>query len=182
MHGRGERRAGRPGSVPCGWPPCAGSHRGRPVTAVQPGTVRLTRPRHPFDGRQLPVLGSMRRHGAAERGFHVPHLRDTTGVGASSTPGTAVLSWPDAVPGQRLPLPSGQSLSPRNLLPSRGYSITGHQRRFTRFTRPACPSPVTPGWDGSPRAFPCAPHPAVTSDARQGGAGHEHAPGTTLPT
>jgi len=36
------------------------------VTAVQPGTVRLTRLRHPFDGRQLPVLGSMRRHGAAE--------------------------------------------------------------------------------------------------------------------
>jgi len=36
------------------------------VTAVQPGTVRLTRPRHPFDGRILPVLGSMRRHGAVE--------------------------------------------------------------------------------------------------------------------
>jgi hypothetical protein len=36
------------------------------VTAVQPGTVRLTRPGHPFDGRILPVLGSMRRHGAVE--------------------------------------------------------------------------------------------------------------------
>ncbi len=36
------------------------------MTAVQPGTVRLIRPRHPFDGRRLPVLGSMRRHGAAE--------------------------------------------------------------------------------------------------------------------
>ena len=36
------------------------------MIAVQPGTVRLTRPRHPFDGRQLPVLGSMRRHGAME--------------------------------------------------------------------------------------------------------------------
>jgi hypothetical protein len=36
------------------------------VTAVVPGTVRLTRPRHPFDGRILPVLGSMRRHGAVE--------------------------------------------------------------------------------------------------------------------
>ena len=29
-------------------------------------TVRLTRPRHPFEGRQLPVLGRMRRHGAVE--------------------------------------------------------------------------------------------------------------------
>jgi hypothetical protein len=115
-------------------------------------------------------------------GFPRSALRDTTGVGASSTPGTAVLSRPDAVPGQRLPLPSGQSLSPRAHIPSRGSAITGHQRRFTRFTRPACPSPVTPGWDGGPWAFPCAPHPAVTGDARQGGAGREHAPGTTRPT
>ena len=29
-------------------------------------TVRLTRPRHPFEGRQLPVLGRMRRHGEVE--------------------------------------------------------------------------------------------------------------------
>ena len=28
--------------------------------------VTLTRPRHPFEGRRLQVLGSMRRHGAAE--------------------------------------------------------------------------------------------------------------------
>jgi len=35
------------------------------VTAV-PGTVRLTRPRHPLEGRPLPVLGSMLRHGAME--------------------------------------------------------------------------------------------------------------------
>ena len=35
------------------------------MTAV-PGTVRLTRPRHPFEGRPLPVLGSMRRHGVCE--------------------------------------------------------------------------------------------------------------------
>jgi hypothetical protein len=33
-----------------------------------------------------------------------------------------------------------------------------------------------------PWAFPCAPHPAVTSSARQGGAGREHAPETTRPT
>ena len=28
--------------------------------------VRITRPRHPFEGRPLPVLGSMRRHGTRE--------------------------------------------------------------------------------------------------------------------
>jgi len=66
--------------------------------------------------------------------------------------------------------------------PIAGLLITRHQRRFTRFIRPACSSPVIPGWDGNPRAFPCAPHPAVTGDARQGGAGREHAPATTRPT
>ena len=35
------------------------------MTTAVPGMVRLTRPRHPFDGR-LPVLGSMLRHGAME--------------------------------------------------------------------------------------------------------------------
>ncbi len=46
------------------------------------------------------------------RGYHVPHLRDMTGLGALSTPGTAMLSRPDAVPGSHLPLLSGQSLHP----------------------------------------------------------------------
>ena len=59
------------------------------------------------------------------RGFHVPHLQDTTGVGALSTPGTAVLSWPDAVPGQRLPLPSGQSLHPAPASHQRGSVLRG---------------------------------------------------------
>jgi hypothetical protein len=39
-----------------------------------------------------------------------------------------------------------------------------------------------PDGTGGPWAFPCAPHLAVTGDAQQGGAGHEHAPGTTPPT
>jgi hypothetical protein len=139
---------------------------------------------HPVPARELGLPHGRLTGRAAPgpgRGFHVPHQRDTTGMGASSTPGTAVLSRPDAVPGQRLPLPSGQSLNPATD-PTAGLLITRHQRRFTRFTRPACPSPVIPGWDGNPRAFPCAPHPAVTGDARQGGAGREHAPATTRPT
>jgi hypothetical protein len=69
-----------------------------------------------------------------------------------------------------------------HLHPTAEWRFTRHQRRFTRFTRPACPEPVVPGWDEDPRAFPCAPHPAVTGSARQGGAGREHAPGTTRPT
>ena len=35
--------------------------------------------------------------------------------------------------------------------------------------RPVFSSPVTPGWNGDPRAFLGAPHPAVTSDARPSG-------------
>jgi len=35
--------------------------------------------------------------------------------------------------------------------------------------RPVFSSPVTPGWNGDPRAFLGAPHPAVTSDARPNG-------------
>ncbi len=58
--------------------------------------------------------------------------------------------------------------TPRCHIPSAGLRFTRHQRRFTQFTRPVCPLPVTPGWNGSPWAFPRASHPAVTSDARQG--------------
>jgi hypothetical protein len=31
-----------------------------------PSTVQMTRPRHPLQGKLLPVLGGMRRHGAVE--------------------------------------------------------------------------------------------------------------------
>jgi len=36
------------------------------VTAVLPGAVVITRPRHPLEGRELRVLGGMRRHGRLE--------------------------------------------------------------------------------------------------------------------
>ena len=105
-----------------------------------------------------------------------------TGMGALSTPGTAVLSRPDAVPGRHLPLLSGQSLAP---LPH----PTGEAPYYEASTRVHAihPSglPLTcgpPDGTGGPWAFPCAPHPAVTGGARQGGAGREHAPGTTRPT
>ena len=58
--------------------------------------------------------------------------------------------------------------APRDHIPPARLRFTRHQRGFTRFTRPVCPSPVTPGWDGRPWASPWASHPAVTSDARQG--------------
>jgi hypothetical protein len=36
------------------------------VTGVLPGAVVITRPRHPLEGRELRVLGGMRRHGRLE--------------------------------------------------------------------------------------------------------------------
>jgi len=44
-------------------------------------------------------------------------------------------------------------------------------RRFTQFTRPVFPLPVAPRWNRNPWAFRRASDPAVTSDARRGGAG-----------
>ena len=36
------------------------------MTAALPGTVVITRPRHPLEGRELRVLGGMHRHGRLE--------------------------------------------------------------------------------------------------------------------
>jgi len=47
--------------------------------------------------------------------------------------------------------------------------FTRHQRGFTRFTRPVCPSPVALSMGRGPlRLYPRASHPTVTSSARQG--------------
>jgi hypothetical protein len=48
-------------------------------------------------------------------------------------------------------------------------------------TRPA-PRLWPPDGGQGPRASLCPATPAISSGARQGGAGHEHAPGTELPT
>jgi transposase len=45
---------------------------------------------------------------------------------------------------RRLPLFHGSAPTPRSNNPSARLAITKHQRRFTRFTRPALPSPVAP--------------------------------------
>jgi hypothetical protein len=115
--------------------------------------------------------------------YHVPHARDATGVGASCISGAAVLTRSTKNP-RPAPAALQRPASPPRLPHPirRGSRITRHQRRFTQFTRPVCPLPVTPGWNRGPSAFPWASHPAVTSDARQGrGQAFEHGPGTTPP-
>jgi hypothetical protein len=56
---------------------------------------------------------------------------------------------------------------PRWNLPPRGAADNRAYEDSLAFTRPAFPSPVTPGWNGCPSAFSWASHPAVTRDARQ---------------
>jgi hypothetical protein len=87
-------------------------------------------------------------------GSHVPHARDATGVGASCISGAAVLIRPTKNP-RPAPAASQRPAPTRRLIHHRrGSRITRHQRRFTRFTRPVCPLPVTLGWNRGPSAFP----------------------------
>jgi hypothetical protein len=103
------------------------------------------------------------------RDYHVPHPRAATGSGASSTPGTAVLT-PTGCRARPAPAASQRPVpTPRSNHPPAGPLFTRHQRRFTRFTRPVCPSPVALRVERRTLGLsPCAPHPAVTGDARQG--------------
>jgi hypothetical protein len=75
---------------------------------------------------------------------------------------------------RRLPLLGGQSLHPAPTSHPTRYRFTRHQRGFKRFTRPVFPSPVAPGWNGRPWAFPRAPHPAGSAPAThvEVGTGH----------
>jgi hypothetical protein len=56
--------------------------------------------------------------------------------------------------GRHLPLRNGQSLDPGPTIHKPGLRLTRHHRGFTAFTLPAFPSPVVPGWNGSPWASP----------------------------
>jgi hypothetical protein len=92
-------------------------------------------------------------------------------------------SRPDAVPGRRLPLRSGQSLHPATASHQRGSAITGHQRGFTRFTRPVCPSPVVSRMGREALGLnPVLRTPPLPAAHDRAGPGCEHAPGTTRPT
>jgi len=88
---------------------------------------------------------------------------------ASCTPGTTVLPRPACI---HRPAPAASQRpvpAPSPQQPIReGRLFTRHQRRFTRFTRPVSPSPVTPGWNGRPWASTPGFVPR-DSGARQGG-------------
>lgn len=131
-----------------------------------------------FSGHPVPARGA----GPSSRSaYHPPKRADPVGVSTFHTHesrpgwvpslprGPAVLSWPNAVPDQRLPHHNGLSLHPAHASHRAEFRFTRHQRGFTQFTRPVCPSPVAPSRGrGLLRLSPRASHPTVTSSARQG--------------
>ena len=73
VHGRGERRAGCPGGVSCGRPPCAGGGGGWPVTAgaghgeADPAAASVGGPAAAGAGQHAPARGLGAAGGAAGR-------------------------------------------------------------------------------------------------------------------
>ena len=142
-----------------------GRRRGQPS---RPGFLLPFGSRHSLLGHPVPArdlglpYGRLTGHHLVTgpgRGYHVPHLRDTTGMGALSTPGTAVLSRPDAVPGQRLPLLSGQSLHPAPASHQRGSSLRGINGGSRDSPVRSAPHLWPPGWDGRSLGFPLCSAP-----------------------
>ena len=77
-----------------------------------------------------------------------------------------------ALPDRRLPPLNGRSLSPRCHDPSRDVFNNGASARVHWHSPfPAFPSPVAPGRNRDPRAFPWAPHPAGQDPAAHARAG-----------
>lgn len=131
------------------------------------------------------LRSAYRMSSGPRRGYHVPHARAATGVGASYTPRTAMLARPapllrPAPAVSQRPVPT-----PRYSVPSAGPQITRHQRRFKRFTRPAIPLACGTRMEREPLGFfPRASNPAdrePTTHVRVG-TGLEHKPGTAFTT
>jgi hypothetical protein len=103
-------------------------------------------------GVRLPHGQPTGREPGPPRGFHVPHERDTTGVGAPLTPrrrcppGRSDLYQPAPADSQR------PALHPAAPFHRRGLGSRGIIGGSLAFTRPVFPWPVAPGWNENPRA------------------------------
>ena len=110
-------------------------------------------------------------------------LRDTTGVGAPYTPGTAVLTRPAAGP-QPAPAASQRPVpAPRRHIPSAGLRMTRHQRGFTSIHPSGLPLACGPRMERAPLGLsPELRTPPLPATHVRAGTGLEHAPGTTPST
>ena len=118
------------------------------------------------------TVGLPDQRSGPRRGYRVPHARATTGVGAPSTPRTAVL-LPAKATAQPAPAASQRPvLAPSYGVPSAGLCFTRHQRGFTQFTRPVIPLACgRPDGTGRPWAFPRASNPVRRNRPTHVGAG-----------
>ncbi len=106
------------------------------------------------------------------RGYRVPHARATTGVGAPSTPRTAVLipakssPWP-APAASRRPVPA-----PRYNIPPSGALLHEASTRVQAIHPSGLPLACSPRMERAPLGFPPSfePRRQITDDARRGGA------------
>src|SRR3954468_10590235 len=89
-------------------------------------------------------------------------------MGAFFTPGRRCHPSHRDLYGRRLPLLNGQPSTPLKHSIGGDWDYEAYEDSLA-FTRPAFPSPVIPGWNGTLRLLPRASHPTVTHDARQGG-------------
>ena len=170
-------RARPPGRHPAGYPRATAWSSG----IIAPGSRCLSAAGIRLLGIQsrrgiAPLLRSAyraRRQPGPRRGFHVPRMRDTTGVGAPFTPRPAVFPRPALTTRSPLAASSnGQALSPWYSSRRPGLEITRHQQGFTCVHPSGLPlARCSPGRNGGPSAFSLgfAPPRARPADARQSG-------------
>jgi hypothetical protein len=141
---------------------------------------------HPVPAEELgPPCGRLTGHPIApgpRRGYRVPHARAATGVGAPSTPRTAVLPLPSRLLDRRLPLRNGQSLHPAALPIDRALASRGINEGSRNSPVRSSPRLWPPGWSRPPLGFPRASHPAGHERTSRWGQAIEHGPGTTRST
>jgi hypothetical protein len=157
--------------------PTARSASGRLPRSCPPGAAAFP-PRVPVAFRRagIRLLGIRSRRGIApllrsayralqqpgpRRGFHVPRIRDTTGVGVPLTPRPAVFPRPTLTARSPLAASSnGQALPPWSSSRRPGLEITRHQQGFTCVHPSGLPlARCSPGRNGGPSAFLWASHP-----------------------
>jgi hypothetical protein len=169
--------------------PTARSASGRLPRSCPPGAAASS-PRVPVAFRRagIRLLGIRSRRGIApllrsayralqqpgpRRGFHVPRIRDTTGVGVPLTPRPAVFPRPTLTARSPLAASSnGQALSPWYSSRRPELEITRHQQGFTCVHPSGLPlARCSPGRNGGPSAFSLgfAPPRTGPADARQSG-------------
>ena len=112
------------------------------------------------------------------RGFHVPHSRDPTGVGALCTPGPRCSHGRHVLPGRRRRFPAAGP-APSTASHPGGLHDEASTRVSLALTRPVFPLPVAPVWDGRPWAFPLMLQtPPLPATPVRVGTDHEHFSGS----